>query len=75
MLINRRIGSLCVLVSVSAVTIINSAILGQCLANESQKLLPGDLEQGDRFGTAVSVDGEIAIIGASQHAQMGAVYI
>ena len=55
--------------------ILNGSVLGQCLADESQKLLPDDVEQGDWFGTAVSVKGEVAVIGAPKNAQMGAVYI
>ena len=64
MLINRRISSLCVIVSVCTVTLINSAIWGQC---ELDKLLASDGAVGDFFGRSVSISGtlgnEIAIIG------------
>jgi hypothetical protein len=48
----------------------------QVEAAAEQKLVPGDLAAGDRFGNAVAIDGDIAIVGAQGTADsMGAVYI
>ena len=40
-------------------------------ANEVAKLLPGDGATGDRFGAAVAVDGDIAVVGAPGHDDNG----
>ena len=34
------------------------------VAQEQTKLVPADLEAGDRFGESVSIDGDSAVIGA-----------
>ena len=36
----------------------------QCLANETQKLTTSDAAQGDVFGTAVAIHGDLVIVGA-----------
>lgn len=39
---------------------------------EEAKLLPDDLAEGDEFSTAVSIDGDLAVIGAPFHRAAGA---
>ncbi|WOO43520.1 InlB B-repeat-containing protein [Rubellicoccus peritrichatus] len=42
---------------------------------EQAKLLPSDIIAGDRFGAAVSVQGDTAFVGASSNSGTGSVYV
>jgi hypothetical protein len=44
---------------------------GQVTETEAQKLIPIDLDSGDRFGSSVAVDGDTAIIGAAGEGDVG----
>jgi hypothetical protein len=44
---------------------------GQVTETEVQKLIPIDLESGDRFGSSVAIDGDTAIIGAAGEGDVG----
>ncbi|MCH8823328.1 MAG: FG-GAP repeat protein [Planctomycetes bacterium] len=68
MFINSRNIALYLLVSVCAVTLINSAIWGQC---ELEKLLASDGEAFDQFGNAVAISGDVVVVGARHDDENG----
>ncbi len=53
------VGALCTLA-----TILPSSVATGQILNESAKLLASDGAAGDRFGTAVSISGDVAVVGA-----------
>lgn len=54
-----------VLLAVIVVIILTPTVIGQ--QNESVKLLPSDIRDGDSFGYAVGLSGDLAVVGAPYH--------
>ncbi len=59
------------LISLAFVSLSCIPAFGQVIETEAQKLIPIDLESGDRFGSAVAIDGDTAIIGAAGEGDAG----
>jgi len=57
-----------VLTAATVIVLLTGAIdeaRAQCLANEHEQLIASDPGEGDRFGEAVAISGDLAVVGAS----------
>src|SRR5688572_4785775 len=57
-----------IVLSVLALFVFSMSARAQC---QLQKLLASDMEQGDRFGSAVAIQGDWLIVGSPQDDDMG----